>query len=50
MATGAGAEPPSGAPQQAELKADVRERGAGGQHAERRLFMQMQVFSGCADP
>jgi hypothetical protein len=32
-----------------ELKADVRERGAGGQVSERRLFMQLQVFGGCAD-
>jgi len=28
---------------------DVRERGAGGQVSDRRLFMQLQVWSGCAD-
>lgn len=28
---------------------DVSERGAGGQHADRRLFMQLHVWSGCAD-
>lgn len=33
-----------------ELKADVRERGAGGQAIDRRLFMLLHVFSGCADP
>jgi chlorite dismutase len=32
-----------------EQKADVRERGAGGQHSDRRLFMQLHVFGGCAD-
>lgn len=32
------------------FKADVREHGAGGQVSERRLFMQLQVFGGCADP
>lgn len=29
---------------------DVREHGAGGQVADRRLFVQLQVFTGCADP
>jgi hypothetical protein len=33
-----------------EIKIDVRERGAGGQVLDRRLFMQLQVYSGCADP
>jgi len=33
-----------------ELKADVRERGAGGQAIDRRLFMLLHVFGGCADP
>jgi chlorite dismutase len=28
---------------------DVRERGAGGQVSDRRLFIQLQVWSGCAD-
>ena len=28
---------------------DVRERGAGGQVSDRRLFMQLQVWSGCTD-
>jgi len=32
-----------------DLKADVRERGAGGQVSDRRLFMQLQVFGGGAD-
>jgi chlorite dismutase len=29
---------------------DVRERGANQQVSDRRLFMQLQVFSGCRDP
>jgi chlorite dismutase len=37
-------------PHQTDFKADVRERGAGGQHGDRRLFIQLQVFAGCADP
>ena len=28
---------------------DVRERGAGGQTSDRRLFMQLQVWTGCPD-
>ena len=28
---------------------DVRERGAGGQTSDRRLFMQLQVWTGCSD-
>ncbi len=28
---------------------DVQERGAGGQAVDRRLFMQLQVFTACAD-
>ena len=28
---------------------DIRERGAGQQVSTRRLFVQLQVFSGCAD-
>jgi len=39
-----------GQPGGEQVKADVRERGAGGQHADRRLFMQLQVLGGCADP
>ena len=30
-------------------KVDVRERGANQQQSERRLFMQLQVLTGCAD-
>jgi Chlorite dismutase len=33
-----------------ETRVDVRERGANQQHSERRLYMQLQVFTGCADP
>jgi hypothetical protein len=32
-----------------ELKVDVRERGAGQQTSERRLFMQLQALGGCTD-
>ena len=32
-----------------EAKVDVRERGANDQRSERRLFMQLQVLTGCAD-
>jgi hypothetical protein len=32
-----------------DVKADVRERGANQQTAERRLFMQLQAFGDCAD-
>jgi Chlorite dismutase len=32
-----------------DVKVDVRERGANQQTAERRLFMQLQAFGGCAD-
>jgi chlorite dismutase len=32
-----------------EAKADVRERGANQQQSDRRLFMQLQVLTGCAD-
>ena len=32
-----------------DVKVDVRERGANQQAAERRLFMQLQAFGGCAD-
>jgi chlorite dismutase len=32
-----------------ETKVDVRERGANGQLADRRLFVQLQAFGGCAD-
>ena len=34
----------------AETKIDVQERGAGGQVLDRRLYMQLQVYGGCADP
>jgi chlorite dismutase len=37
----------AGAP---EVKVEVAERGANGQISNRRLFMQLQVFGGCADP
>lgn len=33
-----------------EVSVDVLERGARGQTSGRRLFMQLQVFGGCADP
>lgn len=33
-----------------ETTVDVQEHGARGQVSGRRLFMQLQVFSGCADP
>ena len=33
-----------------EAKVDVTERGANGQTSNRRLFMQLQVFGGCAEP
>ncbi len=32
-----------------EVKVDVQERGARGQTSGRRLYMQLQVFGGCAD-
>jgi Chlorite dismutase len=32
-----------------EVKVDVQERGARGQTSNRRLYMQLQVFGGCAD-
>jgi chlorite dismutase len=40
---------PGGGSESSEVKIDVRERGAGGQLSERRLYMQLQVFGGCAD-
>jgi chlorite dismutase len=49
MATGGEVGTPSGVPHQADFTADVRERGAGGRVSDRRLFMQLQVFGGCAD-
>ena len=45
-----GARNPADAPRDAEAKADVRERGAGGQALDRRLFMQLHVFGGSVDP
>jgi chlorite dismutase len=33
----------------ADVKLDVRERGANQQTLDRRLFMQLQVFTGCTD-
>ena len=35
--------------QLADVKLDVRERGANQQTSDRRLFMQLQAFTGCAD-
>jgi chlorite dismutase len=32
-----------------EERLDIRERGAGGQASDRRLFVQLQVFTGCLD-
>lgn len=38
-------------PQTSALPAlDMRERGAGGQTSARRLFLQLQVFTGCREP
>src|SRR5262245_47337011 len=34
---------------QVETAADVRERGANGQTSNRRLFVQFQAFTGCAE-
>jgi hypothetical protein len=33
-----------------DTRIDVQERGAGGQMSARRLFMQLQVVTGCLDP
>jgi len=33
-----------------DTRIDVQERGAGGQASARRLFMQLQVMTGCLDP
>src|ERR1700730_19180810 len=47
--TGGGATPPpprSGRPP----GRDTRERGANQQASDRRLFMQLQAFGGCAEP
>ena len=33
-----------------EIKVEVQERGAKGQRADRRLWMQLQVLGGCGDP
>src|SRR3972149_4615729 len=33
-----------------EMKIGVQERGAKGQRSDRRLWMQLQVLGGCADP
>jgi chlorite dismutase len=41
--------PPAGQPL-AGYQVDVAERGAGGQMLDRRLFVQLQVFTGCVDP
>ena len=41
--------PPTGQPP-AAYQVDVAERGAGGQMLDRRLFVQLQVFTGCVDP
>ncbi len=41
---------PAGQPASGETQIDVRERGANQQTSERRLFMQLQSFEGCADP
>jgi hypothetical protein len=40
---------PQGQPPQGQT-VDVTERGAGGQTLDRRLFVQLQVFTGCVDP
>jgi chlorite dismutase len=41
---------PEGQGASAEPTVDVRERGAGQQVSSRRLFMQLQAFTGVADP
>jgi chlorite dismutase len=41
--------PQSGQPPPA-YHVDVTEHGAGGQTQDRRLFLQLQVFTGCTDP
>ena len=33
-----------------EVRVEVAERGANGQSSNRRLFMQLQAFGGCAEP
>jgi Chlorite dismutase len=33
-----------------EPRLDIRERGANQQMSDRRLFLQLQVFTGCTDP
>jgi hypothetical protein len=33
-----------------EVRLEVAERGANGQSSNRRLFMQLQAFAGCAEP
>ena len=33
-----------------EVRVEVAERGANGQRSNRRLFMQLQAFGGCAEP
>jgi hypothetical protein len=41
---------PPAAGQSPGYQVDVTERGAGGKTLDRRLFIQLQVFTGCADP
>jgi Chlorite dismutase len=40
----------SGETRPPDIKIDVTERGANQQASDRRLFMQLQVFGGCAEP
>jgi hypothetical protein len=41
---------PAAAGQPPGYQVDLTERGAGGKTLDRRLFVQLQVFTGCADP
>src|SRR5262245_17757295 len=41
---------PAAAGQPQGYQVDVTERGAAGKTLDRRLFIQLQVFTGCADP
>ena len=41
---------PAAAGQSQGYQVDVTERGAGGKTLDRRLFIQLQRFTGCPDP
>ena len=42
-------QPSAAPPPAADVKVDVRERGANQLTADRRLFIQLLVYGGCAD-